>query len=310
VKKLLLILLYLPFIGFGQDDKIIFSSGDTIYGRVIEVGVNDITYQYNDEATNNVTRKRGLAKVIYSSGRIEGFEGLNKLKSNIAKEQKKEENKKIITKKREKRIEKGIVNKWSFKLGGNMLFPFSKTFDEFGRNIQLTSGLGYSTEISYLYAINNSYSYVSSVSFNNVAYKESYSFNYVLPTSASGDLAIIENYENESIRNSINLTQQAAYNLNNNITLFLGCSFDQLILSEIREANKISNRNVIYETSLSLLFSINYSITKIKNHPIFIFSNLKLPFYIRNSKFKNTNTPSTRGFQINRHLTFGIGLYL
>ena len=40
MKKLLLILLCLPMIGFGQDDKMIFSSGDTI-GKVIEVGVND-----------------------------------------------------------------------------------------------------------------------------------------------------------------------------------------------------------------------------------------------------------------------------
>ena len=38
MKKLLLILLCLPMIGFGQVDKIIFSSGDTIYVKVIEVG--------------------------------------------------------------------------------------------------------------------------------------------------------------------------------------------------------------------------------------------------------------------------------
>ena len=49
MKKLLLILLCLPFISFGQDDKIIFSNGETIYGKVIEVGVNDITYQHKDE---------------------------------------------------------------------------------------------------------------------------------------------------------------------------------------------------------------------------------------------------------------------
>ena len=71
MKKLLLILLFLPMIGFGQVDKIIFSSGDTIIGKVIEVGVNDITYQHKDETTNNVTKKRELAKIIYSSGRTE-----------------------------------------------------------------------------------------------------------------------------------------------------------------------------------------------------------------------------------------------
>ena len=45
-------------------------------GKVIEVGVNDITYQHKDETTNNISKKRELAKVIYSSGRIETFEGL------------------------------------------------------------------------------------------------------------------------------------------------------------------------------------------------------------------------------------------
>ena len=54
MKKLLLILLFLPIIGFGQVDNLIFISGDTIYGKVIEVGVNDITYQHKGEITNNV----------------------------------------------------------------------------------------------------------------------------------------------------------------------------------------------------------------------------------------------------------------
>ena len=47
-------LLFLPIIGFGQVDNLIFISGDTIYGKVIEVGVNDITYQHKGEITNNV----------------------------------------------------------------------------------------------------------------------------------------------------------------------------------------------------------------------------------------------------------------
>jgi len=111
MKKLLLILLCLPMIGFGQVDKLIFSSGDTIYGKVIEVGVNDITYQDKDETTNNVTKKRELAKVIYSSVRIETFQGLGILESKIAIEEnerlylkQKEENEKIRIQKREDRI--------------------------------------------------------------------------------------------------------------------------------------------------------------------------------------------------------------
>jgi len=92
MKKLLLILLCLPMIGFGQSDKIIFSSGDTIIGKVIEVGVNDITYQHKGETTNNVVKKRELAKIIYSSGRLETFEGLKVLESNIDFLKRKENN--------------------------------------------------------------------------------------------------------------------------------------------------------------------------------------------------------------------------
>ena len=112
MKKLLLILIALPMIGFGQDDKLIFSSGDTIYGKVIEVGVNDITYQYKGETTNNVAKKRDVAKIIYSSGRIETFQGLSILESKIAKEEndklylkQKEERKKIRMQKKEDRID-------------------------------------------------------------------------------------------------------------------------------------------------------------------------------------------------------------
>jgi opacity protein-like surface antigen len=111
MKKLLLILLCLPMIGFGQSDKLIFSSGDTIYGKVIEVGVNEITYQHKGETQIMSLKKRELAKVIYTSGRIETFQGLSILESKIEREendklylQQKEENKKIKIQKREDRI--------------------------------------------------------------------------------------------------------------------------------------------------------------------------------------------------------------
>ena len=125
MKKLLLILLCLPIIGFGQDDKIIFISGDTIIGNVIEVGVKDITYQHKNETTDNISKKRELAKIIYSSGRIEKFKGISTLKSKIEKEenkkvylQKKEENKKVYLQKEEERrlIQKNY--KKLFEIGG------------------------------------------------------------------------------------------------------------------------------------------------------------------------------------------------
>ena len=111
MRKLLLILLCLPMIGFGQDDKIIFSSGDTIYGKVTEVGLNDLTYQYKGETTNNVSKKRELAKVIYSSGRIEVFKGLSILESKIEREEKD----KLYKQQRKELSKKNIFNHINFK---------------------------------------------------------------------------------------------------------------------------------------------------------------------------------------------------
>ena len=118
MKKLLLILLCLPLIGFGQDselDKLIFISGDTIYGNVTEVGVNKITYRHKGEATNNIVISIKVAKIIYSSGREQIFKGLKKLetqikyskeskekieRSRIEKSKKKEETKQRLDKRR------------------------------------------------------------------------------------------------------------------------------------------------------------------------------------------------------------------
>jgi len=111
MKKLLLILLCLPMIGFGQDDKLILSSGDTIIGKAIEVGVNDITYQHKGETTNNVIKKRELAKVIYSSGRIETFKGLGILEAKIEKE----ENDKLYLQQKEERKKIRMQKKVDFK---------------------------------------------------------------------------------------------------------------------------------------------------------------------------------------------------
>ena len=79
MKKLLPILLCIPMIGLGQNEKldeIIFLNGDTIFGKVVEVGVNDITYRYKREKTNNISKNRNLVKIKYSSGRVQTFDGL------------------------------------------------------------------------------------------------------------------------------------------------------------------------------------------------------------------------------------------
>ena len=90
MKNLLLLLLCAPWIGFGQDfklDEIIFSRGDTIYGNVIEIGIDKITYRHKGESINNVIKRREVAKITYaSSSRVETFEGLAILKNQIEKE--------------------------------------------------------------------------------------------------------------------------------------------------------------------------------------------------------------------------------
>jgi hypothetical protein len=162
MKKLLLILLCLPMIGFGQVDKIIFSSGDTIIGKVIEVGVNDITYQHKGETTNNIIKKRELAKVIYSSGRIETFQGLRTLEAKIEKEendklylQQKEERKKSIMQKRadfKKSLELGALFGASFN---------NNTFgeDEKEKYITTIQGLIFKYNYSPHFSINTELNY-------------------------------------------------------------------------------------------------------------------------------------------------------
>jgi len=106
-------------IGFGQNEKldeIIFSNGDTIYGTVIEVGVNKITYRHKGEVTNNITKSRELAKITYASGRTENFDGLR-----------------ILERKQEKRIKE----KFKVKKEKNAN-TFQPTF-EIGAVIGLTS---------------------------------------------------------------------------------------------------------------------------------------------------------------------------
>ena len=113
MKKLLLILLCLPIIGFGQDsklDKLIFISGDTIYGNVIEVGVNEITYRHKGEATNNIVTSIKVAKKVYSSGREQIFKGLKKLETQIkySKESKEKIERSRIEKSKKKEERQGV----------------------------------------------------------------------------------------------------------------------------------------------------------------------------------------------------------
>ena len=76
MKKLLLILLCMPLIGFGQDDKldeIIFLNGDIIYGNVIEIGIKKVTYKYKNEDANIVARIATIEKIKFNEGRTQVY---------------------------------------------------------------------------------------------------------------------------------------------------------------------------------------------------------------------------------------------
>ena len=189
MKKLLLILLCLPLIGFGQIDKLIFISGDTIIGMVIEVGVNDITYQHKGETTNNVTRKRELVKIIYSSGRTETFEGLSILKSKIEREEQKEKRNKIRIQKRadfKKSLEIGALFGASFNNNTSAYAHFNyhkRDYSDEEKYITTIQGLIFKYNYSPHFSINTELNY----------YISGWKTNIIFPTH-NGDLIPTEDY--------------------------------------------------------------------------------------------------------------------
>jgi len=222
MKKLLLILIALPMIGFGQVDKIIFSSGDTIYGKVIEVGVNDITYQHKDETTNNVTKKRELAKVIYSSGRIETFQGLKDFQSI------KEKN--II-------IQKKKDFKRSLELGFVTGITSSNYYGEYKEIVERVGGPG---ELKNLYSsnigISLKYNITHQISFNsNLVYhiKGADMVGDVTFTDVFGNVTGTGETRTKTKDYYINLPIITKFNFNNDFSLNAGIYSSYLIKSVV-----------------------------------------------------------------------------
>ena len=316
MKKLLLILLCLPMIGFGQIDKIIFSSGDTIYGKVIEVGVNDITYQHKGETTNNVIKKRELAKVIYSSGRIEVFQGLSILESKIEREEKdklykqqKEELKKIRMQKRKNRNNLNLEN-WGLKIGATSFFPFTredKTYFNGNESIELYSArIGINTEILYNYKINNKTSIVNSLGYYSVKFQRQYE-------GGGPEIGHTFKYLSFSVMGS--------YYINSQFSVLSGISFDNIFYSKTAIVNNLltvednidplMNNGWEIEQSIknnyhvSLVFSTKYTIFK----QFFIYSDIKLPLVFLQSLSSNELT-MYRILENNRYLGLGLGIDL
>lgn len=73
MKKIFLFLLVSVFAitGFGQTDKMLKHTGETLEVKVVKVGENVITYKYPGEDAEQTIGKLAVASIIYSSGRKE-----------------------------------------------------------------------------------------------------------------------------------------------------------------------------------------------------------------------------------------------
>jgi hypothetical protein len=293
MKKILFILLCFPMIGFGQSDKIIFSIGDTIIGNVVEVGVNDITYQHKGEITNNIIKKRELAKVIYSSGRTENYAGLNRLESKI----KKENHNKIRNQKLEERKSLGIQNNWAFKIGTTSLIPFltkSNASDGLFVHpedyVDKTSILGINIEILYNHKVNSKIGIINSLNYYYLGYVEE-SYRIPMQVDISGqDLGFSDYGSLLKQRYSyefLSVSLMGSYSINDRFSVMSGISFDKGLYytyEVLEHSNDDPNNSTNYllgsyskpltRSFISLVVSIKYSIFK----QFFICSDAKWTF--------------------------------
>ena len=275
-------------------DKIIFSSGDTIIGNVVEVGVNDITYQHKGEITNNIIKKRELAKVIYSSGRTENYTGLNRFEYKI----KKENLNKIRNQKLEERKSLGIQNNWAFKIGTTSSIPFlTKSNESDGvfvsteDYIDKTSILGINIEILYNYKVNSKIGIINSLNYYYLGYvEESYRTPIMLGGITGQDLGLSEYSSLLKERFSyqfVSISLMGSYSINDRFSVMSGISYDKGLYStyEVLEysndgPNNFTNYQLgsyskpLTRSFISLVVSTKYSIYK----QFFICSDAKWTF--------------------------------
>ena len=257
-------------IGWSQDisfDEIIFSNGDTIYGDVIEVGVNEIRYKHTGESTNNIIKTRKVAKIIYASGREAIFKGDKILK---------------------KRIEKDMEGKkWKLKIGGNSILPFKKTFErtEGFEGADVSAKLGVNCQISYMYEWNSLISYIPSVSYYLITLKK---IDNIGPFTSTLN----------SKHQYVSLAQNIQYKVNEKVSASMGFSIDKPFkikekgesvfyvppLGDPAIPNDISiTINDMYNTDLgfyiSLPISVNYLIHENKHYNFSVYTDINIPLY-------------------------------
>ena len=71
MKKLLLIILFVPILSFSQSDKLILSSGDTLNVDITEMGIKEVKYTHLGEGLNYTINRKKIIKIIHDSGRVD-----------------------------------------------------------------------------------------------------------------------------------------------------------------------------------------------------------------------------------------------
>ena len=287
-------------IGFGQNDKIIFSSGDTIYGKVIEVGVNDITYQHKNETTNNISKKIDIAKVIYSSGRIETFDGLQILKKNQEKEIENLEKERL--KQQRKELSKKKKHLY-FQVGINQFIPLTASITE--TSVGYVAKTGFSSKASYQVYINENFSYIPSIAFHSISLKDDFE---PFTSEWNGEL-IVPNEYNRSI---LSIGNEIEYNIKNRFYVSSGVSFDFLLANNLDWSENFDlpkGDGLGYYSSFIL--NLKYILNQEGKIRCFIFSDSKIPFYYSNQpqeEYLGGIEVQVKPFNLQLNTTISVGI--
>jgi len=218
----------------------------------------------------------------------------------------------------------GFGQGWDFKLGTNLLIPFSNTIEtwpDFNDSPikEYTTNVGLSSSISYEYFINEKFSLYPSISYSFINYKTN---------ERSGPFTGEYNVNDHFI----NVSLSPGYRINNKFFIYFGLSFDSKIKSTrngtitytpIQDSipttqfqDPIPTTQSYNWTSsdielfyLSNEISLKYYIKK----NVFIFSNLKIPLIYYNNvvgefswKKRDFETNSSL-YQRNRYIVIGGG---
>ena len=191
----------------------------------------------------------------------------------------------------------------SIKLGSNVMIPFNNQI-EWGSGTdwysELSTKLGFNSTVLYNlpFGKQNRYIFSSSLTYRLINYK----FKLSQPGIGSTDWSKREDQ-------NIDITLSSGYIFNNKTTLKFGTSIETLIKQKTEYGNtNLSDNNG--NTNLSIIFSVEHKIYQ----NIFLFSDLRIPFYYYTDLESNIYTDDIIEyqekflFQIKRSLNIGVGV--